>query len=163
MIRVDVFVDDLAIRQKEEAIVKAPGLMKTAYKRNIGRLRVRILPRLKVEPAKWPAGKKRDWQTEKQRRAFFASNGFGGGIPYQRSGKLLASYDMKVLDTPDGGVLSITNTDPKARFVVGDDAQRMHIATGYVQIKDVAADARAEAMVILRETWFTVCDGRVKA
>lgn len=25
-----------------------------------------------------------DWDSDKQKRAFFASNGFGGGIPYQR-------------------------------------------------------------------------------
>lgn len=160
MIRTIVIVDDLAIRAKEDAIAKAPGLMKTAYKRNIGRLRGRVLQRLTVEPKKpsYPIL----WQSEKQRRAFFATDGFGSGIPYQRSGKLLASYDVKVLDTPEGGVLSITNSDPKARFVIGDDAQRMHLDTGWKQIADVAEDARVEANTILRQTWFTVTDGRVE-
>lgn len=160
MIRVDVTVDDVAIRQKEDALVKAPGLMKTAYKRNIGRLRGRVLGRLKVNPGKphYPIR----WKSEKQRRAFFASDGFGGGIPSTRTGKLLASYDVVVIDTNGGGVLSITNSDPKARFVVGDDVQPFHIDTGYVQIADAATDAREEAIVILRETWFTVTDGGVQ-
>lgn len=161
MIRTDVIVDDTAVRLVEEGARTSPGRMKTAYRRNIGRLRVRVLNRLTVEPPKWPAGKKRDWQSERQRRAYWATNGFGGGIPTQRTGKLLASYDVKLLDIADGGVLSITNSDPKARFVIGDDAQRMHIATGYVQIKTVAPEAKAEAEFILRETWFTVVDGRV--
>lgn len=161
MIRVTIIVDDEAIRLKDEAAKASPGRMKTAYKRNIGRLRGRVLARLKVKPGKpnYPIL----WQTEKQRIAYFASDGFGGGIPSTRTNKLLDSYDVKVIDTPNGGVLSITNSDPKARFVVGDDAQRMHIDTGYVQMAKVASDATVEAETILRETWFTVVDGRVTA
>jgi hypothetical protein len=30
------------------------------------------------------------WDSERQRRAFFATNGFGQGIPYQRTGRMIA-------------------------------------------------------------------------
>jgi hypothetical protein len=159
MIRIDVTVDDDIIQAIEGTLKIAPGLMKTAYKRNVGRLRSRILATLKVEPKK-PSYPLR-WKSDRQRRAFFATNGFGGGIPYQRSGKLLASYDVQVNDIGDGGIISITNSDPKARFVIGDDAQPMHIDTGWRQVAPVASDARVEAENILIDTWFTVTDGRV--
>jgi hypothetical protein len=32
------------------------------------------------------------WDSERQRRAFFATNGFGKGIPYQRTGRYIASW-----------------------------------------------------------------------
>lgn len=156
MIRIDVTVDDDIILAIEAALKTSPGRMKTAYKRAVSRLRSRILQRLKIEPNK-PTYPLR-WKSEKQRRAFFATNGFGNGIPYQRTGKLLASYDVSVLDTNDGGVLSIVNSDPKARFVIGDDAQPMHLDTGWIQSADVASDARVEAENVLIETWFTVAD-----
>jgi hypothetical protein len=156
MIRIDVTVDDDIIHAIEDTLKVAPGLMKTAYKRNVGRLRSRILARLKVEPKK-PTYPLR-WKSERQRRAFFATDGFGGGIPSTRSGKLLASYDVQVTDIGDGGVLSITNSDPKARFVIGDDAQPMHLDTGWKQIADVASDARVEAENVLIDTWFLVTD-----
>jgi hypothetical protein len=36
-----------------------------------------------------------NWDSEKQRRAFFASDGFGGGIPYQRTGQYEASWTVE--------------------------------------------------------------------
>lgn len=34
------------------------------------------------------------WSSEKQRRAYFASDGFGHGIPYSRTGLLGAGWDL---------------------------------------------------------------------
>lgn len=34
-----------------------------------------------------PSPRRVHWDSEKQRRAYFASNGFGGGIPYTRTGR----------------------------------------------------------------------------
>lgn len=44
----------------------------------------RVQDRMNVvgDPIQYPV----NWDSEKQRRAFFATDGFGGGIPHQRSG-----------------------------------------------------------------------------
>lgn len=34
------------------------------------------------------------WSSDKQRKAYFASNGFGGGIPYQRTGTLRDGWQV---------------------------------------------------------------------
>lgn len=157
MIRIDVTVDDDIIRAIEEQLKVTPGLMKTAYRRAVGRIRQSILVKLKVQP-KAPTYPLR-WKSEKQRRAYFASNGFGGGIPSKRTGKLLSSYDVILTDASnDGGILSVINTDPKAQFVVGDHAQPFHLDTGWVQIAPVVSDARVQAENVLIETWFTIAD-----
>ena len=46
---------------------------------------LRIQARMNVvgKPISYPV----QWDSEKQRRAFFATNGFGHGIPYERTGK----------------------------------------------------------------------------
>lgn len=47
---------------------------------------VKIVEALKIYPPKSNA--KFHWSSEKQRRAFFATKGFGRGIPYQRTQEL---------------------------------------------------------------------------
>lgn len=58
-----------------------------------------------------------NWDSEKQRRAFFATDGFGGGIPYSRTGK--GSKGWRVEETPEGGRLF--NPYPQAVYVFGDE------------------------------------------
>ncbi len=55
------------------------------------------------------------WDSEKQRRAFFASDGFGGGIPHVRKGDYIAGYKVSTL--PNG--FSLTNDRPGAAAVGG--------------------------------------------
>lgn len=40
------------------------------------------------------------WDSERQRRAFFATDGFGGGIPHRRTGEYENSFKIEQL--PDG-------------------------------------------------------------
>lgn len=82
---------------------------------------------------------KEDWASEKQRIAFFATNGFGGGIPHRRTGRLPAGWQM---DARVQGVTihaEIKNTEKGAPYVYGSLAssgqgkyqQRGHIRTGW--------------------------------
>ncbi len=48
------------------------------------------------------------WDSEKQRRAFFATNGFGAGIPYNRNGKYNSGWTVS--DFPNG--YTISNSHP---------------------------------------------------
>lgn len=60
------------------------------------------------------------WDSERQRRAFFATDGFGAGIPYKRTGRYGRSF--KVVKTGKGAKRSYTliNTWAKAKYVGGD-------------------------------------------
>jgi len=55
------------------------------------------------------------WDSEKQRRAFFSTNGFGRGIPTKRTGAYLAARSITAVEN---GYL-MRNTAPYAMFVSG--------------------------------------------
>lgn len=88
-------------------------------------------------PVRYPI----QWTTEKQRKAFFATNGFGRGIPTRRTGKVNSSWVYTPIKTPNGGILVFKNTAPYAQFVFGTfDAlkpkQRFHTNTGWASLND---------------------------
>lgn len=56
------------------------------------------------------------WDSLKQKRAFFATDGFGGGIPYKRTGKIVAGWSIVKLD--DG--YRLINQVDGVKYVVGD-------------------------------------------
>lgn len=82
------------------------------------------------------AGNPYQWQSEKQRRAFFATDGFGGGIPYKRTGNLSAGW---VYDSKDSNWTSvkIENIESYSGFVMGDQQQRGHAADKWRKFADV--------------------------
>lgn len=56
------------------------------------------------------------WSSEKQRRAYFATNGFGGGIPYQRTMML---YEMgKFTVNPKSFWVEYSNSMPYYKWVI---------------------------------------------
>lgn len=103
---------------------------------------LRFTPRKRVYPDEYP------WTSDTQRKAYFATNGFGAGIPYKRSGGLSRAW--KVEGRTDNGVFTLTlsNSAPGARFVVGSLAQsraeaarfqqRFHALTGWPLAYDTA-------------------------
>lgn len=58
-----------------------------------------------------------NWDSEKQRRAYFATEGFGRGIPTQRSGRYQKSW--RVIRV--GADYAIDNPDPAAVYIGGDE------------------------------------------
>ncbi len=95
------------------------------------------------------------WTSEKQRLAFFATDGFGHGIPYQRTGQI--EHDWHVIADYRNGFAGITvfNDSPVAMYIYGDEfgrhQQPMHIDTGWPTFRDhlmeisLAASDRAAA------------------
>lgn len=85
----------------------------------IGRRRIRTtlnrIQRRLQKPGKKPTYPIQ-WDSEKQRRAFFATDGFGHGIPYKRSGDYENAWTITSL--PDGYQLS--NATAYAKYVGGD-------------------------------------------
>lgn len=72
-----------------------------------------------------------EWTSEKQRKAFFATDGFGHGIPYRRTGKLVASWQVRGDYTATFSGITVTNTSPVGRYVVGMNQQQFHANTGW--------------------------------
>lgn len=56
------------------------------------------------------------WDSDKQRRAYFATDGFGHGIPYTRTGKHQAGW--KVLKTKAGDYIAV-NKSLVAKYISG--------------------------------------------
>lgn len=82
-----------------------------------------------------------EWTSEKQRLAFFATDGFDKGIPYDRSGKLVKAWHVR--GDYRGGFVSIDvyNDAPQAQYVYGDEhglhQQQFHVSTGWPNFLDV--------------------------
>lgn len=56
------------------------------------------------------------WDSPKQRRAFFATNGFGGGIPHVRTGAYIAAWEQKTIR----GGYQVANMKRYAGYIAGD-------------------------------------------
>lgn len=143
----------------DDAARQSPKLMHTAFRRATRRLRSRMLADLRKTPGRphYPLR----WKSEKQRRFVMAKLRAEGNLPYQRTGRLEASWYVEFEPDADGGLFVVGNEASYARYVVGDDAQPFHLDTGWVQGADVVSDYRVEAEEVLIQTWFTVADGRV--
>lgn len=89
------------------------------------------------------------WQTEKQRKAFFATNGFGAGIPTKRSFKL--RFGWKVSKWGDGTKIKVINDEPSAVFVQGEYMQRGHKKDGWRTVPDIIAANGAAMMKAVNE------------
>jgi len=122
------------------------------------------------------------WTSERQRRAFFASNGFGRGIPTQRSGKVaqwitfvdydglekqrLFLYQLKLYlatlnplklgkrpaQMKDFTLISIENDAPYMRYVTGFNQQGFHKDTGWIYTPSIILDAVEEVDGMIRDT-----------
>jgi hypothetical protein len=64
------------------------------------------------------------WDSQKQRRAYFASKGFGKGIPYHRTGGLNRSWKVaRANDSPGGqryGYYTVSSALKYAKYVAGN-------------------------------------------
>lgn len=88
-----------------------------------------------------------DWTTELQRHAFFASDGFGRGIPTERTGKMQDSWYTRLDVRKFGVAITVANSRPETPFVVGDlipgrrkdPMQQFHKNTGWQPVADTVA------------------------
>jgi len=84
----------------------------------IGRLKLRnVLQRIQTKMR--GQGKKSrspvKWDSDKQRRAYFATDGFGRGIPTRRSGAYVRAW--QIVQRENG--FSLTNRKPQAKYIGG--------------------------------------------
>jgi hypothetical protein len=91
-----------------------------------------------------PVKKPLVWNSEKQRRAYYATNGFGHGIPYRRTGAMARGWFIDKLIDSDSVSIIIGNRIPESIFVYGpvgvvgqrNTQQVMHNNTGWLQAED---------------------------
>lgn len=67
------------------------------------------------------------WDSDRQRKAYFASNGFGGGIPYQRTQNLAQGWNV----LGEGKNQIVVNEVPYAAFVKDFQQSRGHLHDGW--------------------------------
>ena len=156
MIRIRVRSQSQKLRQIQANLTRSPSLFNTAWARQVGRIRAYAKERLRRKPGRphYPIR----WTSERQRRAFFASNGFGRGIPTQRTDRMVNAWEVTYKPTPSGGLLWLENPVSYAGFVVGDQQQGFHKDTGWYQVDDMQKDIRDYARDSLIETYYTVFD-----
>lgn len=136
-----VKVDSRALRQLEEAYAKAPRAVASALQRTVMPNFVRKALEASNYPG--PVVYPIEWKSERQRRAFFATNGFGKGIPYKRTGTLKASWFSDVKQLDDAVEAEVGNSADYARFVIWENQQPFHRNTGWTRF-DLTVDALAE-------------------
>jgi len=98
-------------------------------------------------PVKYPI----EWETIKQQRAFFASRGFGRGVPTKRTDKLRTSWVIVVGTQLRTNLITLNNNRPEAQFVYpGPRQQKFHKRTGWGKDfeRDIVALQRTEDIEI---------------
>jgi len=157
MIKIDVTVDTDVLDAISEAAKESPRRMNAAYKKRIKRIRQRILDDLREYPGpvKYPFR----WKSERQRRAYFATDGFGWGIPYVRTNALKDGWTTHIRDQKDGAVFEVVNNADYSVFVMGDWQQPGHIQTGWNSAAEIVAKYREQATDELISVWGEVALG----
>ena len=88
------------------------------------------------------------WANDDQRKAYFATDGFGRGIPTRRTGKAQAGWQVKNVAASDGYSMIIANSVAYAKYLYGSLAQdgsglrfqqKQHRATGWIQAQPIVA------------------------
>lgn len=99
---------------------------------------------LKYEPPQvtHDASNPYQWTSEKQRKAFFATDGFGRGIPTVRTHDGVNSWTVTKKDSNWTQV----KIEGGNKFVQGEQQQRGHAADGWRKYADIVTDNMAGAM-----------------
>lgn len=162
MFKVEHTTKSLSARmaQLQIDIQKMPAKLDNALKGREGQLANEALRQLTRVPGSpiYPIR----WKSQRQKRAYFASKGFGKGIPSRRTYAVLRGWKVTYRRTGDVGMVSLINTEPHMRFVQGDDAQPFHLDTGWVQRRDVVDDFVRETSAQVANVWYGVCDATIK-
>lgn len=120
------------------------------------RLAAQSLAKLKAIPG--PPHHPILWSSERQRKAYFASGGFGRGIPSTRTGEIVGAWQGEFVANSEGGTLTLINRNPAVQFLQGARMQGFHVDTGWVPLDDVTTSAHKEMGDIAVATFYEVGD-----
>jgi hypothetical protein len=158
MIKVTISTDALqkTLRQIERNLDRAASRLTLILRGRQGRIgltAIRLLGRVPGSPV-YPIR----WKSERQRKAFFASKGFGRGVPTRRRNVIIRAWEVKLGTRPGGGSVTLYNPQDAWVFLQGDQAQPFHLDTGYVQVEDVIDQFRKEAADTVVDAWVLAAD-----
>ena len=94
----------------------------------------------------------------KQKAAYFATDGFGGGIPSTRTDAIANSWQTVIdLQTLTAGYI---NNHPATKFLLGTFQQRFHANTGWRREDLIALEIMASPVLndILVDGWLSIVD-----
>lgn len=107
-----------------------PALTQQIVDREVNVIAPNFLAALKAYPG--PVVYPIKWKTAKQRKAFFATDGFGQGIPTRRTNKLADGWKIIVIYQANAITqVQAVNNVPYEQFVTGKDQQPFHTLTGW--------------------------------
>lgn len=158
MIRVQVTVPKDVLRAIRGTAARAPRTMLAIYRKRMEPVNRRYIGRLKHTPGspQYPIR----WKSERQRRAFFATNGFGRGIPSQRTGKVSDGWRVRQSSHPFQGTTTVSNDVPYAVFVYGSISapnnwqQPFHQDTGWPNATEIVVEWSEVAEDTAIAAWF---------
>lgn len=116
---------DLPTRAQQQFRTELRTVVQPAVDKNV---------QTQLAPAPGPVVLPFAFSTDKSRRAYFATRGFGKGIPYQRTGAVEDSWTVTVAFQLRGDLLTIRNLRPESKYVFGTPTQRQvpgHARTGW--------------------------------
>ncbi len=144
---------------KELLSGEAEAFIRLSTARDVNAVLDKTLRLLRTPPG--PVRSPLRWTSERQRRAFFASEGFGRGIPTRRSGTLTRGWRAFLTYAP--GQLAeagFENDVPYRQWVTGDDQQLMHSITGWVpdtlRFEEAQAELADRVETSLIKGWYAV-------
>jgi hypothetical protein len=147
----------------QDALKEAPRTTNTIMNRS-------ILPefteRARRELTPYPGAVKYPirWKSERQRKAYFATNGFGGGIPSVRTGALGQAWNITNTLLENGGEIVIENTattrtgDNLAQYVIGEYQQPFHRDTGWPNAEDKLIVLQEQLTDAAIDVYFSIVD-----
>lgn len=141
------------IRISESAKVLPARFQKNLAKR-MPRLKADILTVTAITPG--PVVYPIRWKSERQRRAFFATQGFGRGVPTKRMqepGGVLGGYDVTLQASVDSGQIDLTNDYPGAIYIVGEFQQPFLAINGWLPVDDVMPLNQVFAVDAVFDVW----------
>lgn len=154
-----------ALRQVAKTLTNAPKNFTRLMRARGSKAAPRALARLQADPGpvkylgrgvnNQPTLR---WTSDRQRKAYFASDGFGRGIPTQRKGTIAGKWKTAFIPDSKGGMLILENDDPAATFVQGFDQQGFHADTGWVTTAQVSDQFFAEGGDSVAEIWYEAAD-----
>lgn len=145
-----------ALEHVQQRLATTKKRFQIAMKGQAGRLALKTIRKLKRIPG--PPVYPIRWETPKQRRAYYATDGFGGGIPSRRTGETVAGWDVEVSNLSDGVLVGLTNPSPVVEYLQGMSMQGFHEDTGWIAVNDVTEDFYAEVSNAAVTVFYPVAD-----
>lgn len=158
MIYVNIEFPTNFVNASIERIASAANRMAQLHQQTMPRLGQRGIQQLAVEP---PQGNTQGItlrMTPRQRRAFWATNGFGSGIPHIRTHGISEGWEYRVAAQQYDGSFDVYNTEPASEYVEGYRQQPFLAALGWLYAPPILQQVADEGEDIIVRNWFEASD-----